>query len=78
MNDRTEDGKALLARIAAELKNRGIPNTDERELRRFRQFYLAYQMAAQFFKNNLPIRGLLPPPNQLIRRKSASHSQFGV
>ena len=60
-NDRAEYGKALLGQIAAELKNRNIPNTDERELRRFRQFYLAYQMAAQFFKNKLPIRGLLPP-----------------
>lgn len=34
---------------------------DERELRRFRQFYLVYPMAVQFFKNNLPIRGLLSP-----------------
>jgi predicted nuclease of restriction endonuclease-like (RecB) superfamily len=60
-NDRAEYGTALLARIAAELKKRNIPNTDERELRRFRQFYLAYPMAAHFFKNILPIRGLLPP-----------------
>jgi len=57
--DRAEYAKALLARIAAELKSLSIPNTDERELRRFRQFCLAYSMVAQFFKNNLPIRGLL-------------------
>jgi len=60
-NHRAEYGKALLTRIAAELKNRNIPNTDKRGLRRFRQFYHAYQVAAQFFKKSLPIRGLLSP-----------------
>lgn len=68
--DRAEYGKALLARIAAELKNLSIPNTDERELRRFRQFYLAYPKAAQFFKMNLSIRGL-PSPDSLTAEKNS-------
>ncbi|MDO8929927.1 MAG: PDDEXK nuclease domain-containing protein [Bacteroidota bacterium] len=76
--DRAEYGKALLARIAAELKIRNIPNTDERELRRFRQFYLAYPMAAQFFNKNLPIRGLINPDSNISEKNSEAFLIRGI
>ncbi|MDP3434555.1 MAG: DUF1016 N-terminal domain-containing protein [Bacteroidota bacterium] len=76
--DRAEYGKALLARIAAELKIRNIPNTDERELRRFRQFYLAYPMAAQFFNKNLPIRGLINPDSYISEKNSEAFLIRGI
>jgi hypothetical protein len=76
--DRAEYGKALLARIAAELKIRNIPNTDERELRRFRQFYLAYPMAAQFFNKNLPIRGLINPDSYISKKNSEAFLIRGI
>lgn len=60
-NDRAGYGKALLATISGELKLLGIPNTDERELRRFRQFYLAYPEIANRALSDTQIRGLLPP-----------------
>lgn len=44
--DRAGYGKVLLAKISAEMKALGIPNTDERELRRHRQFYITYPGAA--------------------------------
>jgi predicted nuclease of restriction endonuclease-like (RecB) superfamily len=59
--DRAEYGKALLATIAAEMKALGIPNTDERELRRYRQFYITYPAAAKLITGNNEIRELLPP-----------------
>jgi predicted nuclease of restriction endonuclease-like (RecB) superfamily len=60
-SDRAGYGKALLAKISAEMKSRAIPNADERELRRYRQFYSAYPAAASFVMANAPIRELLPP-----------------
>ena len=58
--DRAEYGKALLANISVEMKRRTIPNTDERELRRYRQFYIAYPMAASLIAANTPIRVAAP------------------
>lgn len=40
--DRAEYGDFLLQRISVEMKKCNISNTDERELRRFRQFYTVY------------------------------------
>jgi len=57
-SDRAGYGKALLANISVEMKRRAIPNTDERELRRYRQFYITYPTVASF---NSAFRGLLPP-----------------
>ena len=51
----------LLASIAVEMKALGIPNSDEREIRRFRQFYVAYPAAATLIANSNLIRELLPP-----------------
>ncbi len=62
--DRAGYGKALLVNIAIEMKALGIPNSNERELRRFRQFYVAYPAAATLLTNNKLIRELLPPELQ--------------
>ena len=58
--DRAQYGKALLAKIAAEMNTLGILNINERELRRFRQFYVAYPRMVSFIPDNNQIRGLLP------------------
>jgi len=68
-SDRAGYGKALLANISAEMRSRAIPNTDERELRRHRQFYMVYPAAASLIVANAPIRGLLPP--ELLRNNQA-------
>lgn len=59
--DRAQYGKSLLANIAKELKTLAVPNSDERELRRFRQFYLAYPLFLNTMPVDDPIRGLLSP-----------------
>lgn len=59
--DRAEYGKALLANISVKLKALSVPNADERELRRFRQFYIAYPVVAALIETNSQIRGFLPP-----------------
>ena len=40
--DRAAYGNRLLFKLAERLQRKSIPRSDERELRRFRQFYLAY------------------------------------
>ncbi|MBC7535329.1 MAG: DUF1016 family protein [Ferruginibacter sp.] len=65
--DRAEYGKALLANIAAEMKGMSIPNSDERELRRYRQFYMIYPEVAKLVTTNNQIRGLLTP--ELIEKR---------
>ncbi len=40
--DRATYGEHLIERLASQLKERGIPRTDTRELRRYRRFFLAY------------------------------------
>ncbi|WP_188931437.1 PDDEXK nuclease domain-containing protein [Puia dinghuensis] len=58
-SDRAGYGNALLANISAEMKRQGIPNSDERELRRYRQFYLVYPAAGLL--TSTPIRGSSTP-----------------
>ena len=60
-NDRAEYGKGLLSLISKEMQSRQISNTDERELRRCRQFYSTYPQADTFIFSNNRIRGLLSP-----------------
>lgn len=69
--DRAEYGKGLLANIAAEMKALAIPNTDERELRRYRQFYITYPAVANLITSQNQIRELLPP--ELLQIKAASN-----
>lgn len=59
--DKAGYGKNLLANIASTMKDMKIPNTDERELRRYRQFYACYPIAAKLFYADHNFRGLLPP-----------------
>ncbi len=59
--DRAEYGKGLLALIAKEVNKLNVPNSDERELRRYRQFYLAYPSAAELGSLDSRIKSLLPP-----------------
>ncbi len=58
--DRAAYGKSLLATISIEMKCLAIPNTDERELRRYRQFYVVYPTIANLVATNNQILGLLP------------------
>ena len=41
-SDRAEYGEAVLSRLAKRLQNEGLDRMEERELRRYRQFYLTY------------------------------------
>ncbi|MCW3113466.1 MAG: hypothetical protein JWR18_1862 [Segetibacter sp.] len=43
------------------MKAPAIPNSDERELRRYRQFYMIYPAADHLIADNNQIRELLPP-----------------
>ena len=60
-SDRAVYGEKLLWTISEELKNSKIPNTNERELRRFRQFYTVYRPAFSFINLQYSIRGLISP-----------------
>lgn len=76
--DRAEYGKALLAKIAAEMKAHSIPNSDERELRRHRQFYITYPAAANFIVANNQIRELLPPELLQLEDETNNTSKWGL
>lgn len=76
--DRAGYGKALLANIATAMQGLAIPNTDERELRRYRQFYMAYPAAANLIAANNQIRGLLPPELSLIENDINKDSIRGL
>lgn len=60
-SDRAKYGEKLLSIISEELKNSNIANTNERELRRFRQFYIVYRPAFSYVSSRYPIRELLTP-----------------
>lgn len=53
--DRAEYGNALLSNIAIRISVLNIPNTNQHELARYRQFYLAYPMAGKFIAPLSPI-----------------------
>jgi predicted nuclease of restriction endonuclease-like (RecB) superfamily len=88
-SDRARYGEYLLESIAARLKKEKVPRTSERELRRYRQFYLIYphirESVTPEFKNMLPAgtahaeKGesptpkLAPPAKQLLERLSFTH-----
>jgi len=77
-NDRAEYGKALLASISKEMKGLHIPNADERELRRYRQFHQAYPAAAKLIASDAHIRGLLPPESGNIHIEIISNQIRGL
>lgn len=49
--DRAEYGEKLLNRLSKELKNQQVSNSNERELRRYRQFYTLYPQIANLFQS---------------------------
>ena len=59
--DKAGYGDRLLSEISKAISGLQIPNTNERELRRYRQFYLVYPDISQFLENTGSFRGLLPP-----------------
>jgi predicted nuclease of restriction endonuclease-like (RecB) superfamily len=74
--DRAEYGERLLPLLSERLRASGIPRVDERELRRYRLFYLAYPQIREAlppeFQGVLPamaegqeIREALPPESRL-------------
>lgn len=66
-NDRADYGQALPANISREMKTLCVPNSEERELRRYRQFYLTYPVVGTLIRTGLLIRGPLNPELLLSR-----------
>jgi hypothetical protein len=66
-----------LAHIAAEMKAPAIPNSDERELRRYRQFYMIYPAADHLIADNNQIRELLPPELMRVEVETSNTSNRG-
>lgn len=64
-HDRAQYGTKLLTCIAEAIATHHIPNTNERELRRYRQFYLTYPQLSQVISNNL-IWGTVSPESRLL------------
>jgi hypothetical protein len=58
--DRAKYGDGLLKKIAAEIRMLGVSNADERELRRYRQFYEIYPKIVTCISLNDQVRSLLP------------------
>ncbi len=79
-SDRAMYGEKILQNIAHELQAAKISNTNERELRRYRQFYMVYQDAVHYILNQNSIRELLPPetntkPEKKIRELASPELQ---
>lgn len=67
-DDRAQYGEFLLKRLADTLTDAGMPNMNERELRRYRQFYTTYPQIGTFltdFLKNNSFRGTLSAELQL-------------
>jgi predicted nuclease of restriction endonuclease-like (RecB) superfamily len=67
--DRAEYGEKLIERLAGRLREAGISRMDARELRRYRQFYLAYPQIRESLTPELASR-LLPLPSTGGMRES--------
>lgn len=72
--DRAEYGEKLLNRLSKELKNQQVSNSNERELRRYRQFYTLYPQIANLFQSATlnEIWGTLSPVLTVTIRGTAS------
>ena len=75
--DRAEYGQQLMDRLAERLRRQGMPRVEARELRRYRQLYLAYPQIRETLtpelRNMLPDRGLcdLPETRETLSPKLA-------
>jgi len=54
--DRAKYGEGLLAKLAERLGSDGMPRTDERELRRYRTFYLVYPLIRETLSPEFHLR----------------------
>jgi predicted nuclease of restriction endonuclease-like (RecB) superfamily len=70
--DRPAYGDRLLFKLAERLQGKSIPRSDERELRRFRQFYLAYP---QIRDSVSPEFGEFP---YLPKKRDSASPEFGL
>ncbi len=68
--DRAEYGKKTLSTMSAKLKEKGLKNINERELRRYRLFYETYPFFIELFEQSdkNPIRGTLSPIFGKVKR----------
>ena len=70
--DRANYGEALLANVSKQMKGHGISGAEERELRRYRQFYLTYPAAGSLINIELGIRVTLSS-RLLVSQKMIDH-----
>ncbi len=62
--DRAEYGKRLLAKLSARLTEIGVSRTEERELRRYRQFYQTYPQILEALTPELSKHLAFPAPGR--------------
>ena len=87
--DRAQYGKKLLAKLSARLMGHGVSRTEERELRRYRQFYQIYTQIREALTPELrkylaspakspsaPIRETLPPESGLSGKALITRLSF--
>jgi predicted nuclease of restriction endonuclease-like (RecB) superfamily len=87
--DRAQYGEKLLAKLAARLTAQGVSRTEERELRRYRQFYQTYaqirealtpelqtHLASPAKTSSLPIRESAPPEFGLTGKELIARLSF--
>ncbi|WP_417735444.1 PDDEXK nuclease domain-containing protein [Rosistilla oblonga] len=83
-SDRAEYGDRLFERVSERLAKRGVSNINPRELRRYRDFYIAYdrirgaltpELRKSLPGNDLEIRGTVSPEfaDDLVQKLSFSH-----
>ena len=74
--DRARYGDRLLGRLAVQLQKNGVSRSEERELRRYRQFYLTYPQIRESLPPELQRRLLQPVPKAArgIRESAAPGS----
>jgi len=76
--DRARYGDKLLARLSARLQNGGVSRCEERELRRYRQFYLAYPQIRESLSPELEKYHLKPFPKFAAKIREASSPVSGI
>lgn len=65
-HDRAEYGKGLLSKIADEMKTIQVPNSNERELRRYRQIYLTYPQFGELLSGKNEVQTKFSDENVLL------------
>jgi len=74
--DRAKYGEKVFKNLSIRLKNKGLNNVQERELRSFRTFYKAYGYLSEIlFSNQIEIRGAVPPILSTFQIRGAVHPE---